>query len=182
MRRPRFKNWARSELLRTSGLKAFSLRKLAALAQSTDTEVCPELLFLYAHEAGCSDRLQSLLYEQKLIERFNSIEHQLWNRSVERLALRGTPMMSLPEKYREVLAAYERAYHAPEIIDSEKKALQESARLKMLKSGLSPADIATSLDVDVSNIHAYLVRGETQRFTLERAQAIDALLDDFCYR
>lgn len=178
MRRPRFKNWARSELLRTSGLRAFNLRKLAALVQSADTKLSPELLFLYAHEAKCTDRLRSFLYEPNLIERFDSIEHQLWNRSIERLALRGTPMMSLPEQYREVLAAYERAYHAPEMIVSQKKALQESSHLKMLKSGLSPADIAAILDMNASNLHAYLVRGETQRFSLEKARVIEAFLEN----
>lgn len=176
MRRPRFGNWARAELLRETGLQSFSLRKLAALAQATDTSHIAPSLFLYAHETGCISRLMSFVYEPGLYDEYESIEHHLGKRSVERLALRGTPMMSLPESYRSVLTSFESAYHKPELIEKKKRELQQAAHRSMLRSGTSPAEVAKQLGLDAGNTHAFLVRGETQRFSLESAERIERFL------
>lgn len=176
MRRPCFLNWIKSELLRTSGESSFNLRKLAALSQRGRADEMIPLLFLYAHEAECTDRLMSFIIEPRLRADFIKIERQLGKRSIERLALRGTPMMSLPEPYRRVLADYERAYHAPEQLEEQKRKLQKLASDSMLKKGLSPAEIARSLSLDPGNMHAYLVRGDTKRFTIDRARKIAQFL------
>ena len=173
MRRPRFQNWARSELLKAACSRSFSLRKMAALAQSRSDATFVATLMLYAHEAGCLERLLALVYDPGLLDEFRSVEHHLGQRSVERLALRGTPMMALPQVYRTVFRAYEAAYHAPELQDQEKQALQQRSKLSMLKLGLSPSEIAHDLGLNYANAHAYLVRGDTHRFTLATARAID---------
>ena len=176
MRRPRFGNWARSELLRETGLESFSLRKLAALAQAEDTSHIAPMLLLYAHESGCIPRLLSFVYDPALHREFELIEHHLGKRSVERLALRGTPMMSLPEPYRAVLTSFEAAYHKPELVDQRKRALQQAAHDSMLRSGSSPAGVARHLGLDPGNTHAFLVKGETHRFSLETAEKIEIFL------
>jgi len=172
MRRPRFQNWARTELLRSTGLKTFSLRKLAALAQASESPDLATLLMLYAHESGSLERLMSLTYDSDLRKYFVSIEQRLGKRSVERLALRGTPMMTLPKACREAFKAYERAYHAPETIEAEKRELQRAAHEAMLRTGVSPAELARELSLDPGNMHAFLVRGETGRFRLETCEEI----------
>lgn len=172
MRRPKFQNWARTELLRSTGLKTFNLRNLAAIAQASDSPDLATLLMLYAHESDSLEKLMDLTYDSELRKYYVSIEQRLGKRSVERLALRGTPMMTLPKACREAFKAYERAYHAPETIDAEKRQLQEAAHEAMLRKGISPAELAHDLSLDPGNMHAFLVRGETGRFRLETCLAI----------
>lgn len=172
MRRPKFLNWARAELLRSTGLETFDLRKIAAVAQSEESPALATTLMLYAHEADCLDRLMSLTYDSELRKHFVSIEQRLGKRSVERLALRGTPMMTLPKACREVFAAYDRAFHSPELADAEKQELQVKAHEAMLRSGVSPTHVARELNLDPGNMHAFLIRGETKRFTLETTRRI----------
>jgi len=118
----------------------------------------------------------SYIYDSDLDSEYTQVIHHIGKRSVERLAMRGTPLMTLPKAYRAVFKAYENAYYAPERIEEEKRSLQQSAKLAMLQSGESPADIARALNLNYENLHAYLVRGEIKRFTLDTARAIDAHL------
>lgn len=178
MRRPRFRNWARSELLRRSGSSSFSLQKLASLAQSGAHEDISPLLALYAHEAECVDRLFTFVYDANLREEYLRIEHHLGKRSVERLALRGTPMMSLPLSYCSVLEAYEHAYHTPEHARAAKEAIRNRSWNVMLQLGITPAELARALDTDPANLHAFVVRGDVDRFTLEKAQELERYLQE----
>ena len=176
MRRPRFQSWARSELLKATGSRSFNLRKLAARAQAGSDESLTATLLLYAYESNCLDRLMSYIYDADLKHEYSQVIQHIGKRSVERLALRGTPLMTLPAPYRAVFKAYEEAYYAPERIEEEKRSLQQSSNLAMLQSGGSPADIARDLNLNYENLHAYLVRGEIQRFTLDTIRTIDTHL------
>ena len=178
MRRPRFRNWVRSELLRLSGFDSFNLQKLASLAQSEAREDIAPLLVLYAHENGCIDKLFGFIYDSNLRNEYLQVEHHLGKRSIERLALRGTPMMSLSLSYRSVLESYERAYHAPERTRIEKESIRERSRIAMLKLGITPAELAHALDLDTANLHAFIVRGEVDRFTLQKARELETHLLD----
>ena len=42
----------------------------------------------------------------------------------------------------------------------------------MLRSEIIPSELARELHLDVANLNAYLMRGETQRFTLDTAPTI----------
>lgn len=129
-------------------------------------------LYLYAHENDQFDRLMTFIYDEELAEEYRAVEQRFGSRSIERLALRGTPMMSLPEPYRAFLEAYDRAYHTPERIAAEKVTVWEATRDALLRSGVSPAEIARALEIDPGNLSAYLTHGETHRFTLATARAI----------
>lgn len=173
MRRPKFSRWIRLELLSMTNTKRFSLRKIAASAQKRNAS--PQLwaaLVLYAHENECINKLRALAIDESFTEELRKVETHLGARSVERLALRDTPMMTLPQAYRDIMAAYNLAYHTPESIAEEKRELRERTRKAVLEAGMSPTELANSLGLDVSNMTAYLTRGETHRFSLETARRI----------
>ena len=172
MRRPKFSRWIRLELMKLGGLSRFSLRKLAAQAQRENSLELRAALALYAHENNCITRLKMLVYDEEYLKEIHEIERHFGARSAERLALRGTPMMSLPAAYRHIMASYEDAYYTPERITAEKVLLRERTRKAVLLTGTSPAEIARALELDIANMNAYLTRGETHRFTLETARAI----------
>lgn len=176
MRRPRFYRWIRSEVLRIAGTRVFNLRSLAARAQQPGQKKLAAAIMLFAHENECLERLYALVYDQSLLQEYQRVESHLGPRSIERLALRGSPMLQLPQEYRRCLEAYERAFHAPERIADDKDRLRNSSAGYMLKLGLSPTKIAHILGLDAGNTHAYLVRGEVERFTLETAHDIDEYL------
>ena len=176
MRRPKFSHWIHAEVLRISGSKRFSLRRFSSCIQ---TEKNPELaaaLLLYAHENNAIDKLMGLIYDEELRKEFDKVERHLGSRSIERLALRGTPMMSLPPLYRKFMSDYEDAYYTPERVAQEKRELSEQAREAALRTGASPAELARTLGVDRANLNAYLLRGETHRITLESARRLVAQL------
>ena len=174
MRRPRFNRWIKSEAMRLAHTTSFNLRRLTALAQRqrAESDELAAALLLYAHENGHLERLLSYVYDDELRAEYATVEQRLGNRSVERLALRGTPMMSLPQSYRTFLERFEAAYHTPERIADEKQQLWEQTRQAMLRSGLLAAELARALNLDAANLNAYLTRGETHRFTLETARSI----------
>lgn len=172
MRRPRFKRWIKKKALAAASTDSFNLRLLAAQAQRSTTDDLPPALLLYAHENDCINKLLSYIYDDMLRAEYISVEQHLGTRSAERLALRGTPMRSLPKRYQKLLEDFERAYYAPEHVAKEKEGLQQEALRLVLHSGLSPSAIANALKLDVANVHAFLMRGETQRFTLETAREI----------
>lgn len=172
MRRPRFYRWIRSETMRMAHTSSFNLRKMAARAQRNPQGELAAALLLYAHENNQVERLFKYVYEQDLLDEYKSIEERIGHRSIERLALRGTPLRSLPDRYGALLEAYDAAYHMPERIANEKGALRESIQLNMLRSGTTPAELARALDLDPGNLNAFLTRGETHRFTLETTRRI----------
>ena len=172
MRRPRFNRWIRNEVLRIAGAKSLNMRKLAAQCQREGNRELACALLLHAHENGQVDRLVSYIYDEDLAQEFIAVERHIGIRSIERLALRGTPMHTLPEEYRVFFVRYDEAYHAPEIIANEKKELWESTKKGVLEAGISPAEIAHALNLDQPNLSAYLAHGDIGRFKLETARAI----------
>ena len=172
MKRVRFHSWMRRQLLKLSNLERFSLRRMAALAQSDDYPEFRAGLLLYAHEADCVDRLMRLVYDEAVREEFLKVESRLGSREIERLALRGTPMMLLPVAYRGWFEGFADAYFAPEREEEEKGDLLDRSRTAMLKKGVSPAEIARALNLNKSNAYAYLSSGDTKRFTVETAREI----------
>ena len=172
MRRPKFSRWIRVEILRIADMKRFSLRKLAARSQEKGNEDLAAALLLYAHENDCTERLMGFVYDDALREEYQKVERHLGSRDVERLALRGTPMMSLPVRYRDILEAYERAYYTPERIAAEKREIGERAREAALRAGTSPTELARMLGVDRANLSAFISRGETHRLNLDVARQL----------
>lgn len=174
MRRPRFHRWIKKRVLEESRSKRFSLRKLAAFVQGEEcrNDSLAAALLLYAHENGCLERLMSFVYDDALRAEYKAVEGHLGQRPIERLALRDTPMYSLPDAYRGILEEYKRAYHAPERIASEKQTLREQAHDAVLRSGASPAELARALGLDRANLNAYLTRGEIHRLTLADAKRL----------
>lgn len=173
MRRPRFNRWIRNEVLRIAGAESFNLRKLAAQAQREGNRELSCALLFHAHENSQFERLMTFVYDEDLAREFISIEKHLGQRSIERLALRGIPMQTLPADYRALLTRYEDAYHAPEIIAQEKREIWERTKKRILETGISPAEISRSLELDQPNVSAYLAKGDIGRFTLETASAIE---------
>ena len=172
MRRPTFPRWIRLQVLDLAETQSFNLRRFAAIVQKTHDAQFASALLLHAHENGQFNRLMSYIYDEDTEREYRMVEQRLGGRSVERLALRGTPMMSLPKPYRDFMTSFAEAYYAPERIEEEKRALWEAARESMLVSGSSPAEIARALGLDSSNLSAYLANGDTGRFTLDTARAI----------
>lgn len=172
MRRPRFSRWIRSEVLRLAHTSSFNLRKLTAKAQRDNDEALRAALFLHAYENGQLQRLISYVYDPDVADEYRSIAQHLGQRSLERLALRGTPMMSLPLVYREFLASFEASYHTPERVSAEKDSLRDDIVQAMLRTGTTPSEIAHALNLDASNLNGYLSRGESGRLTLESVRAI----------
>ena len=174
MRRPRFHRWIRLECLRLAHTESFNLRKLTALAQQPGNEDLATVVFLYAHENGKLGKLMSYLHDDQLAEEFQAVEANLGQRSLERLALRNAPLLLMPERYRQVLARYKDAYHAPEVLAAEKQRLCDIVRTRMLQQGISPAEVARSLKLDPGNASAFLAHGDMSRFTLETTRTIAA--------
>lgn len=173
MRRARFHSWTRKRLLELSGMEKFNLRKVAAYAQSgKGTPEFRATLMLYAHENGCVERLIPLIYDDDLREEYLMVEERIGAREIERLALRGTPMMVLSQPYRDVMDAFLKAYRTPEANAAEKRRLCELSRRAMLEKGMSPAEIADALGLNRSNAYAYLSSGDEKRFTVETARLI----------
>ena len=171
MRRPCFYRWIRVQILSIAGTRSFSLRKLTAKAQANQDKQLLAALLLYSHENGCVDRFMSFIYDEDMKRELVAVEAKLGARSIERLALRGTPMRSLPDPYCDFLIEFEQAYHTPERVAAEKRTLLEQARDIILRSGTSPAELARSLGIDRANLNAYL-RGETHRVNLDVARKL----------
>jgi len=172
----RFHSWARRQLLALAGMRKFSLRKLAAYAQREGTPEFRAGLFLYAHETDCVERLMSFVYDETVREEYLAIEDRLGARELERLALRGTPMMLLPVAYRGWFEKFEQAYHAPERDAQEKRDLLGRSRAVMLTQGISPGEVADALGLNHANAYAYLSSGDIGRFTVQTAREIAGYL------
>ena len=172
MRRPTFNRWIRTRILSIAHTRSFSLRKLSARAQAEHDDKLLAALMLYAHENDCVQKLLSYVYDEEARRELAAVEQRLGDRSIERLALRGTPMRSLPPVYCDFLIEFEQAYHMPERVDAEKRELLEQAREAMLRTGASPTELARQLGVDRANLNAFLVRGETHRVSLDVARRL----------
>lgn len=176
MRRPRFYRWIRKEALRLADASTFSLRQLAAQAQAENNDRLAAALLLYAHENGKLEQLYARVYAEGLLQEYAEVERHLGQRSIEWLALRGSPMMQLPGRYRSIMRAYALDYHAIDRIAGEKERLRASSHSRALELGVSYADLARALDLEPGNLHAYLERKELGRLHVEAARDIDAYL------
>lgn len=173
MRRPIFKRWIRTEVLRIARTSSFNLRRLAAQVQrEEDTEDLAAALLLYAHENGYAEKLLSYVFDEQLKAEYVKVLAKLGKRSAERLALRGTPMKSLPPAYTALLMAYDDAYHAPELIANDKMDIWDQVHVAQLKTGAAPTHVAYALRLDPANTSAYLKNAAVEKFTVETAQQI----------
>ena len=173
MRRPVFSRWIRTEVQRIATSRSFSLRRFSALSQTDKApgELSAALL-LYAYENDCVDSLFEYIYDEKILEEYKLTIDRLGGRSVSQLALRGTPMKSLGENYRVIMKRFADAYYHPERVAEEKRAIWEQAREAQLRTGATPSQIATALDIDPANVSAFLKNGRVEKFTLEKSQMI----------
>ena len=173
MRRPVFENWVRREVLRVAQTSSYSLRKLAAKAQHAKApDELPPLLLFSAYESGRAERLLTYIWNQQLAREYGEVISKLGNRSAGKLALRGTPMMSLPLAYRSVLEAYAQAYYAPEALAAKKHELWQRSRDAQILCGATHAEVASALELDPANTSSYLKTGKVARVTMETAQRI----------
>lgn len=184
MKRPTFERWIRRECCAIAQTDSFSLVKLAALAQSQrkgpgDTVSRRRLaaaLQLYALSNGCSQRLNNHVWDKKLLEKYVRVERAIGARDIQRLALRGTPMLSLPSEYRTLMTAFYENYYSPEISAEKKRALREQARELQLKTGTTSTDIARATGIAVTNVVAFLKNGEVSRISIEGIEDMLAFL------
>ena len=182
MKRPTFDRWIRRECCRIAQTDSFSLVKLTALAQTShkgpkDTIPRKRLaaaLHLYALANGCEQRLFNHVWDRKLMERYERAHKAIGSRDLQRLALRGTPMMSLPAEYQAIMQAFYENYYSPELTAEKKRVLHEEARELKLKTGTTQTEIAQATGIAVTNIVAFLKNGELNRVSLE---GIDAMLE-----
>ena len=172
MRRPKFARWIRLEIMKLTGVKRFNFGKFAMRAQEKSNGLLAAALLLYAHENDCLDNLMEHITDTELRNEYNKVEKHLGDRSVERLALRGTPMMSLPEPYRVLMARFEEAYYTPERVAKEKRELHQRALEAVRRSGASTSEIARELGIDRANLSAYLANGETHRLSTEAIERL----------
>ena len=159
MRRPTFDRWIKREVMRISKAETFNFRKLAAQAQRPNApDRLAAALLLYANETGRVEKLLELVWNESTI---------LDGRSAEKLALRGTPMMSLDPAYWSFLARYADAYYAPERAASQKREIWEEARQAQLKKGISPIEAAEACGFDAANVTMFLNHADLGRLTLK---------------
>ena len=181
MKRPTFDRWIRRECCRIAQTDSFSLVKLIALAQTShkgprDTVARKRLaaaLHLYALANECEQRLYNHVWDRKLMERYQQARKVIGSRDLQRLALRGTPMMSLPAEYQAIMSSFYENYYSPELTAEKKSALREEVLELKLKSGTTQTEIAQATGIAVTNVVAFLKNGELNRVSLE---GIDAML------
>ncbi len=185
MRRPVFNRWIKQECCRIAGRDRFSLPQFAALAQSSrkdsaDTVSRKRLaaaLHLHAIVNDCLRRLHEHVWKGSLAERYERIESAIGARDLQRLALRGTPLMSLPQEYRDILQSFYEAYYAPELLAQQKRELHEKSRLLQLQAGVTSTEIANACGIALPNAVAYLKNGAVEKVSLEAAQAVLEFLE-----
>ena len=184
MQRPAFDRWIRRECLSLAGTDAFSLPKLAALAQSPHKDASDRVsrkrlaaaLHLYAMANGCEPRLASRIYDPKLQAEQQRVSAAIGARDPQRLALRNTPLLFLPTEYRELLSAYHAAYYTPERLAEEKRHLQQQSRQLQLQKAIPAAEIARAAGIAPTNATAYLTSAKIEKVTVETARQIQAYL------
>ena len=177
MRRPTFDRWIRREILRISKAKSFNFRKLVAQAQRNNApDRLAASLLLYAYETDRTQKLFELVWDSSIRKEYESVLDVFAGRSVESLALRGTPLMSLDPDYWSLLARFADDYYAPEKVASQKRELWEEARQAQLKAGVSPAEAAKACGMDVANVTMFLNHADLGRLTMKDIKALCSYL------
>ena len=176
MRRPTFDRWIKRKAQSYSDYPRFSMRKLAALAQSDDPSIdsshLTAALFLFARENDCLEQLTSLGWSDEAHANYEKFNEAIGERDIERLALRGTPLMSVPEEYRDILSDFSEAWHAPENGAKEKRELWKKTHDLQIRIGISNAAVARAVKLDPGNANAYLSKGDIDRVTTAKAREI----------
>ena len=179
MRRPTFKRWIRRRCCALARVDKFSFMTLMALAQSPakkrdgiDRTSLAAALHLHALSNNCIPHLREYTFSDELREKQARVESALGARDIERLALRGTPLLTLPVEYREILQAFYDNYHLPEKVAQEKLALQEQARDMQVRYAVFSIDIANATGIAAPNVVAFLKHADVGRVTLDGAESI----------
>ena len=171
MRKPTLERWLRRELLALSGLERFSLRKLAAMAQSTHPRLV-EPLFLYCVDCGREAALLELVYREDVADSYKSQMGKLSGKNLADLALSGAAQGVLPREYAKHLDSFAADYRKEEIYAASKQMRQERCRRLQLEKGVSNIEISRALGLDAGNVCAFLKRGALGRVSLSDATAM----------
>lgn len=182
MRRPVFNRWIKRACIEIADAERFNLRAFAAQAQQdkTNEEDCGILaasLHLYSLTNDCNDKLRGLVWRDDVIAVYNRAEEVFGGRSIEALALRGTPMRLLPASYRDILQGFHHAYHAPERKAEAKRDLCEQAQLLHLKTACPLRDITEATGIAEPNLSDFLRHAKVEKLTLQGAQSVLAYLE-----
>ncbi len=178
MRRPTFERWAKREALRAANARAFSFKNLAGALQDGCTALKAPLL-LYAYETDDLDRLFRYIRDDSLIEEFKRVENVLGGRPAEKLALRGTPMRLLPCEYQACFDAFSLAFHAPERLEAEKRALWEKTVSAQRRKDIPNSAVYQQLRLNPGNVNSYLKDGAVEKLSLENARIILEFVLDY---
>lgn len=166
-----FHRWVRRQLTE-AGKGSFSLGRLAAKAQAENDERLQALLLLYAHGENKLERLLGYIWLDGLADEFLTSSTAIGNRDIGKLALRGTPLLALPEKYNAVMREFANAFKSTTIKANTKHALWEETRALQIKRGIRNCDIYRALDLNPGNTNAYLKHGAVEKMSLANAQLI----------
>lgn len=166
-----FKRWARRRLASLNG-GSFNLRMLAAHAQTHRDTHLQALLLLYSLSDGCYAKLSQFIWNEQLATEFEQAALTIGSRDVEKLALRGTPLLALPSNYNAVLAEFAAAYDAQAFKENEKRSIWQQTRLEQLQKGISNASVYRSLNLNPGNVNAYLKHGNVEKVSLDNAKRI----------
>lgn len=171
MRRPVLKRWLRRELMALSGLDRFSLRKMAAMAQSSHARLA-EPLFLYCKECGQLEALLALTYKGETTTLYHKLEDALGDVDLSELALSGTAPEILPRACAKHLNSFAVDYRKTETIAESKLMRLNRCRALQLETGAGNVEICSALGLDPGNVCAFLKHGDLGRVTLKDATAI----------
>ncbi len=178
MRRPTFVRWAKREALLAANAKAFGFKRLAGLLQDGFENVKAPL-FLYAYETDDLTRLRRYILDASLLDELKRVENVMGERSVEKLALRGTPMRLLPPEYQACLDAFARAYRTPERLEAEKRVLWEQTTHEQKRKGIPNSTVYQRLGLNPGNVNAYLKDGAVEKLSLENARILLEFVMDY---
>ncbi|NPD31361.1 hypothetical protein HLV37_05725 [Eggerthellaceae bacterium zg-1084] len=152
-------------------VKKFSFTKLSHALESGNERLKP-YLFLYAYEAGQTDRLRDCLKKEALRAELERIVQIMGGRPVQELALRGTPLRLLPAAYQECLDAFDAAYHAPEMLAEQKRTLWEETIQLQREKGITNSMLYQQLKLNPGNANAYLKDGAVEKLSIDNARAL----------
>lgn len=171
MRRISFATWAKRQLSQQLDGR-FNLRELAAIVQHSDDDRLKSLMLLYAASTSRTERLLEFIWDENLANEYRLAASAISQRSIEKLALRGTPMHALNDTYNAVMAEFVEAYNVSDEKASTKKQLWAETRDIQLRYGISNCTIYNGLKLNPGNVNAYLKYGATEKVSIANARRI----------
>ena len=169
MRRPDFKGWVARELSYLSGESTLNLRRLAFLAQTSAPRL-RERLVLYAIATGKTERLQSFLFREDLIEELDTLAQELRGKNLDDPGVFNE--VQLPNRYKKALLSYKAAYQKIDTSNESKRLRWEKSIQLQKEKGVPNAQICRHLNLDAGNVSAYMKHGATEKLSLENATRI----------